>query len=66
MKRMFSNAMLGPTEVIFLLGFFCLTIGIALLCGFAWGLIAAGSILLITAFRNAAERDGVVKREKGS
>jgi len=63
MKRI----VLGPTEVIFLLGFICLTIGIALLCGFAWGLIAAGSILLITAFRNAAERDGgVVKREKGS
>lgn len=52
-----KNIVLGPTEVIFLVGFFSFTTGIALQCGFAWGLIAAGSILLVTAFRNAAERD---------
>jgi hypothetical protein len=62
-----KNIVLGPTEIIFLLGFLCFTIGIALLCGFAWGLIAAGSILLSTAFRNAAEREATpVPPDKGS
>ncbi len=62
-----KNIVLGPTEIIFLFGFFSFTTGIALKFGLAWGLISAGSILLVTAFRNATERDrGDVKREKGS
>lgn len=63
-----KNIVIGPTEIIFLTGITSLTTGIALIFGFAWGLVAAGSILLITAFRNAREREGssVVKREKGS
>lgn len=45
------------TEIIYLLGLVCFTMGIVLLLGFAYGLTAAGSVLLITAFRNAAERE---------
>lgn len=57
---------IGPSEVIFIVGFICLVVGIMLLYGVAWGLIAAGSILLITAFRNASEREPApAAREKG-
>lgn len=53
----------GPTEIIFLSGLFLLSSGVTLLFGFAWGLIASGSILLATAFLNAAQREE--KSEKG-
>ena len=58
------KTVLGPTEIIFLLGFACMTIGVALLSGAAWGLIVAGAILLVAAFRNARERDNGIG-EKG-
>jgi hypothetical protein len=48
---------LGVTEVMYLLGLLSLATGISLTFGPAWALIAVGAVLLVTAFRNAAERE---------
>lgn len=47
---------LKATEIMFLLGLLCIIAGIWLLFGYGWSLIAAGIVLLIAAFQNAAQR----------
>jgi len=45
------------TEWIYIAGLLSLATGVGLQFGFAWALMATGATLLVTAFRNAAERD---------
>ncbi len=48
---------IGVTERIYILGLVFLATGISLVVNVPWALIAIGMVLLITAFRNAAERE---------
>jgi len=45
------------TEIMFLAGIFLLFFGFWLVFGVGWSCIASGSVLLLAAFRNAAERE---------
>lgn len=45
------------TEILFLLGILSVFAGFWLVLGLGFGFISAGSVLLLAAFRNAAERE---------
>jgi len=49
--------MLKATEIMFLVGLSGFFTGIWMIFGLGWSLTTTGAVLLIAAFRNAAERE---------